>query len=157
MGSAVLGEAISAIRDWSVVNKKEPGDARAANLFGSLVFNDAEQEKRLPKPAYHALRRTITHGQSLDASVADAVASALKDWAVEHGATHYTHWFQPLTGITAEKHDSVLEQQVRQGHLPLPGVIPVALQDRLERHPAAQNGVAHEWPFPLRFGGRLVA
>jgi glutamine synthetase len=108
MGSAVLGEAISAIRDWSVVNKKEPGDTRAANLFGSLVFNDAEQEKRLPKPAYHALRRTISQGQSLDASVADAVASALKDWAVEHGATHYTHWFQPLTGITAEKHDSFL-------------------------------------------------
>jgi glutamine synthetase len=108
MGSAVLGEAISAIRDWSVVTKKEPGDARAANLFGSLVFNDAEQEKRLPKPVYHALRRTVTHGQSLDPSVADAVASALKDWAVEHGATHYTHWFQPLTGITAEKHDSFL-------------------------------------------------
>ena len=60
MGSAVLGEAISAIRDWSVVSKKEPGDARAANLFGSLVFNDAEQEKRLPKPVYHALRRTVT-------------------------------------------------------------------------------------------------
>jgi glutamine synthetase len=108
MGSAVLGEAISAIRDWSVVSKKEPGDARAANLFGSLVFNDAEQEKRLPKPVYHALRRTIAHGESLDASAADAVASALKDWAVEHGATHYTHWFQPLTGITAEKHDSFL-------------------------------------------------
>src|SRR5688572_13653660 len=108
MGSAVLGEAIGAIRDWSVVNKKEPGDAGAANVFGSLVFNDAKQEKRLPKPAYHALRRTITHGESLDASVADAVASALKDWAVEHGATHYTHWFQPLTGITAEKHDSFL-------------------------------------------------
>jgi len=108
MGSAVLGEAIGAIRDWSVVNKKEPGDTRAANLFGSLVFNDAEQEKRLPKPVYHALRRTVTQGEALDASVADAVASALKDWAVEHGATHYTHWFQPLTGITAEKHDSFL-------------------------------------------------
>src|SRR5829696_3673579 len=108
MGSAVLGEAIGAIRDWSVVNKKEPGDTRAANLFGSLVFNDAEQEKRLPKPVYHALRRTVTQGQALDASVADAVAGALKDWASEHGATHYTHWFQPLTGITAEKHDSFL-------------------------------------------------
>ncbi len=108
MGSAVLGEAIGAIRDWSVVNKKEPGDSRAANLYGSLVFNEAEQEKRLPKPVYHALRRTVTQGEALDASVADAVASALKDWAVEHGATHYTHWFQPLTGITAEKHDSFL-------------------------------------------------
>jgi glutamine synthetase len=106
MGSGVLGEAISAIRDWSVTQgKSEP---RATDAFGSLVFNDAVQEKRLPKPAYHALRRTITLGQPLDLTVADAVAAAVKDWAVEHGATHYTHWFQPLTGITAEKHDSFL-------------------------------------------------
>jgi glutamine synthetase len=108
MGSAVLGEAISAIRDWSVTKAKEPSEPRAMDQFGSLVFNDAVQEQRLPKAVYHALRRTITHGEALDASVADAVASALKDWAVEHGATHYTHWFQPLTGITAEKHDSFL-------------------------------------------------
>jgi glutamine synthetase len=108
MGSAVLGEAISAIRDWSVATEKEPATGRAGEAFGSLVFNDAEQQKRLPKGAYAALRRTITHGEPLDASVADAVARAAKDWAVEHGATHYTHWFQPLTGITAEKHDSFL-------------------------------------------------
>jgi glutamine synthetase len=108
MGSAVMVEAIHAIRDFSVTKGKEPAEPRSGNVFGSLVFNDAEQEKRLPKAAYHALRRTVTHGESLDASVADAVASALKDWAVEHGATHYTHWFQPLTGITAEKHDSFL-------------------------------------------------
>ncbi|MQA30586.1 MAG: glutamine synthetase type III, partial [Luteitalea sp.] len=76
--------------------------------FGSLVFNDTEQQARLPKPVYHALRRTITHGEGLDGSVADTVARAMKDWAVERGATHYTHWFQPLTGITAEKHDSFL-------------------------------------------------
>jgi glutamine synthetase len=107
MGSAVMVEAIHAIRDFSVTKGKEP-EPRSGNVYGSLVFNDAEQEKRLPKPAYHALRRTITHGEALDASVADAVAAALKDWAVEHGATHYTHWFQPLTGITAEKHDSFL-------------------------------------------------
>ncbi len=108
MGSAVMVEAIHAIRDFSVTKGKDPAEPRSGNVFGSLVFNDAEQEKRLPKPVYHALRRTITQGQPLDASVADAVASALKDWAVEHGATHYTHWFQPLTGITAEKHDSFL-------------------------------------------------
>ncbi|MDR1989148.1 MAG: glutamine synthetase III, partial [Acidobacteriaceae bacterium] len=76
--------------------------------FGSLVFSDGEQQKRLPKPAYAALRKTITQGEALDPSVADAVARAVKDWAIEHGATHYTHWFQPLTGITAEKHDSFL-------------------------------------------------
>ena len=108
MGSAVMVEAIHAIRDFSVTKGKEPAEPRSGNVFGSLVFNDSEQEKRLPKTAYQALRRTITQGVSLDASVADAVASALKDWAVEHGATHYTHWFQPLTGITAEKHDSFL-------------------------------------------------
>ena len=72
------------------------------------MFNDSVQQARLPKPAYQALRRTITHGDPLDASSADAVAKAMKEWAIEHGATHYTHWFQPLTGITAEKHDSFL-------------------------------------------------
>jgi glutamine synthetase len=108
MGSRVLGEAISAIRDWSDTEAKEPRNGRASEGFGSLVFNDEVQQTRLPKPVYHALRRTMTHGERLDISVADAVASAMKEWAVEHGATHYTHWFQPLTGITAEKHDSFL-------------------------------------------------
>src|ERR1041384_5342634 len=108
MGSAVLGEAISAIRDWSVTDGKTARDARPTDTFGSLVFNDEVQQARLPKPVYHALRRTITHGEPLDLSAADAIAKAMKEWAVEHGATHYTHWFQPLTGITAEKHDSFL-------------------------------------------------
>jgi glutamine synthetase len=108
MGSAVLGEAISAIREWSIKEGNTPRVMRPAEAFGSLVFNDEMQQARLPKSAYQALRRTITHGEALDPSVADAVASAVKDWAVEHGATHYTHWFQPLTGITAEKHDSFL-------------------------------------------------
>ena len=108
MGSSVLGEAISSIRDWSVTEAKEPRAPRATEAFGSLVFHDEVQQTRLPKPVYHALRRTMTHGEPLDGSVADAVASAMKEWAVEHGATHYTHWFQPLTGITAEKHDSFL-------------------------------------------------
>src|SRR6201988_3715081 len=76
------------------------------NGFGSLVFGDVEQQKRMPKAMYHGLRKTITEGEALDHSVADAVAKAMKDWAVEQGATHYTHWFRPLTGITAEKHDS---------------------------------------------------
>ena len=104
MGSAVLGEAIGAIRDWSEGKRREAPNGKGA--FGSLVFNDAEQQKRLPKQTYDTLRRTIANGEPLDESVGDAVASALKDWAIEHGATHYTHWFQPLTGITAEKHDS---------------------------------------------------
>src|SRR3989441_8555722 len=108
MGSTVLTEAISAIVDWSVDDGKEPRGPRAVETFGSLVFNDEKQQERLPKPAYDALRRTITQGEPLDPRVADAAAPAVKDWAVEHGATHYTHWFQPLTGITAEKHDSFL-------------------------------------------------
>src|SRR3989475_1498264 len=109
MGSAVLIEAIHAIRDFSVAKEKEAVPVRTSESFGSLVFNASVQQARLPKAVYTALRRTITHGEPLDLSQADAVASAMKEWAVEHGATHYTHWFQPLTGITAEKHDSFLQ------------------------------------------------
>src|SRR3954470_2378723 len=109
MGSAVLSDAISSIRDWSVTDLKEKRDARVTGTFGSLVFNDEVQQARLPKAVYHALRRTMTHGEPLDAAAADSVATAVKEWAGEHGATHYTHWFQPLTGITAEKHDSFLQ------------------------------------------------
>nr|WP_237050618.1 glutamine synthetase III [Luteitalea pratensis] len=81
---------------------------RSANDFGRLVFSDAVQRIKLPRDVYKRLRRTINRGEPLDESVADAVAVAVKDWALEHGATHYTHWFQPLTGITAEKHDAFL-------------------------------------------------
>ena len=77
-------------------------------LFGSLVFNDTTMKERLPKDIYKALKKTIDEGTSLDLSVANAVANAMMDWAVEHGATHFTHWFQPMTGITAEKHDSFI-------------------------------------------------
>ena len=77
-------------------------------LFGSLVFNDASMRQRLPKDIYKALHKTIAEGKSLDLSLANVVANAMKDWALEHGATHYTHWFQPMTGVTAEKHDSFI-------------------------------------------------
>jgi len=109
MGSKASSGAIDAIREWSTTIGKEtgsPGDSKS--LFGSLVFNDEVQETRLPPAVYAALRRTIAHGEPLDQTVASSVASAVRDWAVENGATHYTHWFQPLTGITAEKHDSFL-------------------------------------------------
>ena len=109
MGTAALSEAIKSIRDWSMnEGRASTTPAKAGEIFGSLVFNDKVQQERLPKPAYRALRATITRGEALDVSTADAVANALKDWAVEHGASHYTHWFQPMTGITAEKHDSFL-------------------------------------------------
>jgi glutamine synthetase len=106
MKSSVFSQAITAIRDWPVTQAKNSNGFHTSKEFGSLVFNNEEQKKRLPPEAYEALRRTATNGDSLDVSVADAVAAAIKDWAVEHGATHYTHWFQPLTGITAEKHDA---------------------------------------------------
>lgn len=77
-------------------------------MFGSSVFNESVMQERLPKATYKQLRKTLTEGVPLDASVAEVVASVMKDWAVEKGATHYTHWFQPLTGITAEKHDSFI-------------------------------------------------
>ncbi len=76
--------------------------------FGSMVFNDAVMQNRLPKNVYHALKRTMELGKGLDPSIADIVAAAMKDWAVEKGVTHYTHWFQPMTGVTAEKHDSFI-------------------------------------------------
>ena len=78
-------------------------------LFGSNVFNDEVMKNLLPKEVYTSLRRTIDTGAPLDSSIASAVANAMKDWAVSKGATHYTHWFQPLTNLTAEKHDSFIE------------------------------------------------
>jgi len=78
----------------------------ANQVFGANVFGPAVQRQRLPKHVYKALQRTLAHGEALDTSLADAVATAMKEWAMEKGATHYTHWFQPLTGSTAEKHDS---------------------------------------------------
>ncbi len=77
-------------------------------MFGNMVFNDEVMRQRLPKEVYKSLTKTIATGRTIDASVADVVANAMKDWAIEKGATHYTHWFQPLTGVTAEKHDSFI-------------------------------------------------
>lgn len=85
--------------------------SRIPELFGSMVFNDHVMKERLPKDTYKALRKTIELGKSLDKSIANVVANAMKDWAVEKGATHFTHWFQPMTGITAEKHDSFISPE----------------------------------------------
>ncbi|WP_066457317.1 glutamine synthetase III family protein [Anaerotruncus rubiinfantis] len=78
------------------------------DIFGSMVFNDATMKERLPKETYRALKKTVREGKILDITVANVVANAMKDWAVEKGVTHFTHWFQPMTGITAEKHDSFI-------------------------------------------------
>jgi glutamine synthetase len=113
MGSSASSEAQRNITDWGMAIRHAPVSTQQAprkvvDEFGSLTFNEEVQRARLPKDVFRALRRSIAHGESIDPSVADIVASALKDWAVEYGATHYTHWFQPMTGITAEKHDSFL-------------------------------------------------
>ena len=79
-----------------------------SDYFGSLVFDDRVMRAKLPSDVYASLKKTIDEGASLDTHVADAVATAMRDWAVEHGATHFTHWFQPLTGVTAEKHDGFI-------------------------------------------------
>ena len=90
------------------LNRVDYKKIHVKELFGSSVFNEEIQRQRLPKPIFKALQKTIKHNAPLDSTIADAVASAMKDWALEKGATHYTHLFQPMTGITAEKHDSFL-------------------------------------------------
>lgn len=102
-------EAVSAADVWHKrqLNAKAPAE-RVDSIFGCDVFSQRTMRQRLPKDIYQRLMRTIEHGEPLDEQVADVVAAAMKDWAIEHGATHYTHWFQPLTGNTAEKHDSLI-------------------------------------------------
>ena len=87
----------------------------AADIFGEDVFNDTTMQKRLPKKIYQALKRAIEEGAELDLETADVIAHEMKEWAIERGATHYTHWFQPLTGATAEKHDSFVSAPLPNG------------------------------------------
>jgi glutamine synthetase len=93
----------SATHQLNRINYKE---ICCSDIYGSKVFNEVVQEERLPKPIFKALQKTIKLGQPLDPTIADSVAVAMRDWALEQGATHYCHWFQPMTGTTAEKHDS---------------------------------------------------
>ena len=81
---------------------------KISDIFGSMVFNDAVMRERLPKETYRQVQATMENGKRLDDDAARIVANAMKDWAIEKGATHFTHWFQPMTGITAEKHDSFI-------------------------------------------------
>src|SRR5262245_16257097 len=102
-------EAIKAITNYKPsappLNFKE---LSSHEVYGANVFSLGEMQKRLPKPVFKSLKKTIESGAKLDSSVADVVATAMKEWAIEKGATHYAHVFQPLTGLTAEKHDSFL-------------------------------------------------
>src|SRR6202045_3143128 len=111
MGSATVRQEViraiaSAKHQLNRVNFKE---VHIKELYGSNVFNEEVQRQRLPKPIFRALQKTIKQGVALDPNIADNVAAAMKDWAMEKGATHFTHMFQPMTGLTAEKHDSFLQ------------------------------------------------
>ena len=109
-------EAITAVTRYSVASDGAGiAHIKTADIYGSNVFSDQEMKNRLPKEVYKKMHRTIEHGETLDASIADVVAQAMKDWAVERGATHYAHVFYPLTGITAEKHDSFLDPDGKGG------------------------------------------
>ena len=79
-----------------------------SDYFGCLAFDDSVMRARLPRDTYRSLKKTIDEGRELDPAIADVVANAMKDWAIERGCTHFTHWFQPLSGVTAEKHDSFI-------------------------------------------------
>src|SRR5450755_3892889 len=108
-GNSARLQAIEAVKDYTppaviVAESGAPGD-----LFGENVFSKSVMQKRLPKLVFKSLMATIEHAKPLDPTVADVVAAAMKDWAMEKGATHYAHVFYPLTGLTAEKHDSFLE------------------------------------------------
>ncbi len=108
MPSSARRAAIQAIAAQGPLAPTDTDRGPLTEIYGSMVFNERSQRQRLPKAAYKKLRHTMQTGQSLDPAIADAVAAAMRDWAVENGATHFTHWFQPMTGQTAEKHDSFL-------------------------------------------------
>jgi glutamine synthetase len=108
-GSKVRQQAIEAVKQHASPPAFFPTPEAPGKIFGSNVFTKAEMQKRLPKMVFKSVMSTIEHSQPLDPAVADVVASAMKDWAMERGATHYAHVFYPLTGLTAEKHDSFLE------------------------------------------------
>ena len=109
-------DAIMAVTNYKPIEKPlDFSKTPSKDLFGANVFSDAVMRQRLPEKVYKTVRRTIDHGEKLDASVADIVASAMRDWAIEKGATHYAHVFYPLTGLTAEKHDSFLDPDGKGG------------------------------------------
>src|SRR5271163_3982161 len=107
--SRARDSAIKAITTWPLSGRRAPRLAASIRqVFGVNVFSDEVMKARLPENVYKGLRNTIKKGAPLDSSIADVVAATMREWAMERGATHYTHWFQPMTGLTAEKHDSFL-------------------------------------------------
>ena len=108
-GSAARLQAIGAVKAYSPPAEIFPTPEAPGEVFGQNVFTKLDMQARLPKAVFKSVMATIEHAEPLDPTVADVVASAMKDWAMEKGATHYAHVFYPLTGLTAEKHDSFLE------------------------------------------------
>ena len=108
-GSTARLQAIGAVKGYEAPEKVFIKEEEPGQVFGSNVFSKAVMQKRLPKPVFKSLMATIEHSKPLDPTVADVVAAAMKDWAMEKGATHYAHVFYPLTHLTAEKHDSFFE------------------------------------------------
>src|SRR6185295_19128320 len=116
MTSATRHDAIGALGNWNDDNGKLSQIAdNVEKTFASDVFTERVMQQRLPKDIFKRIVRTVRLGEPLDPAVADVVASTMKDWAVENGATHYTHWFQPLTGQTAEKHDTFIVPDAHGG------------------------------------------
>src|SRR3954468_13953576 len=106
MGSIRQAALLAVASAKHQLNRVDFKKTHIKDLFGTNVFSEEVQKQRLPKPIFKMLQKTIRQGAPLDPTIADAVASAMKDWPIERGATHYTHLFQPMTGLTAEKHDS---------------------------------------------------
>ena len=100
--------AISEIATHRVAKTQDYLESAGADIYGQYVFDDVAQRKYLARPIYRKLRQTIDGHEPFDSAIVDAVAHAVKEWALAQGATHYTHWFVPMTGSTAEKHDSFL-------------------------------------------------
>lgn len=139
-GSLARLNAISAVNNTTSTSKPlNFMEEKPTDLFGCNVFNDKVMQEHLPKAVYKSLKRTIENGEQMDPSIADAVASAMKEWALSRGATHYTHVFYPLTGLTAEKHDSFLEPDGRGAQSPNSLALPLFRVNLM--HPASLTAV----------------
>ena len=122
--------------------EKTPDYFNVTDIFGENVFNDSVMQERLPKKVYKKLREVIEEGKELDLETADVVAHEMKEWAIEKGATHYTHWFQPLTGVTAEKHDSFITAPMPNGKVLMSfsgKELPLLLQRLFHRYPRRKS------------------
>ena len=109
--SEVAGQGLSSPLLFFILFSFSEGEKIMSNvpkMFGSLVFNETVMKDRLPTATYKTFKNAVLKGEALDLPIANIIANAMKDWALEHGATHFTHWFQPMTGITAEKHESFI-------------------------------------------------